>query len=273
MAVLTGPVYVNNPHPLKPRYGLFTVAGPILDLPAHASTGGLQYESAICEQINGYEIACADMADKEFGGGPELITGTPFAVQAGLECGTVGMDAGRARTMVLQRLLAGEQARVEDIFSQGTFGQSPSLANNAAAVTLTAVTGLVEAIGALENFLYATSEFGSLGVVHVPLRYAAQVIADAMLHLDGDIWRTALGTAVSFGNYAGLDALGADPAAGHTNLYITGPVGIWRARDEDIFVSPYEGAVNTTTNQVTMLAEREYVLTFDCHVAAVDVAL
>jgi hypothetical protein len=88
------------------------------------------------------------------------------------------------------------------------------------------------------------------------------------------VWRTAIGSAVSIGNYPSLSPAGALPAVGTQWIYMTPPVKIWRQSDEQVFVSPVEGALNRATNQETWLAERTYVMGFECDVVlAVNVEL
>ena len=72
-------------------------------------------------------------------------------------------------------------------------------------------------------------------------------------------------------NYSGDLPDGSAPASGHTTFYITGQVHIWRAGD--VFLTPYEEALNLSTNQLIGFAEREYVIAYDCFVAGVDVTL
>jgi len=271
VAVTTGPVYIETPPtPAVPRYGLFTVATGPLDLPVHARNGGLQYQVATCELPDGYAVACTP-ATKTFDAGPATITGNPFVVLSTFTCGTVGMTEERARELVVARLKAGEQAAVEAIFSAQANGQSPGLSNNAAVVTLAAATTIPAAISALEDWLY--SRYGLPGVIHAPASVGAWMMDHTQMIKDGQIWRTPLGTAVSFGNYAGTSAVGAAPAANHEFLYITGQVAVWRTPDSEIFVSPYGQTINRSTNQMFMVAEREYVVTFDCFVATIDATL
>lgn len=124
----------------------------------------------------------------------------------------------------------------------------------------------------LEDWFYA--RFGSRGVIHAPMEAAAYLKAAHLVEPDGNVnaggvWRTDVGTAVSFGNYAGLGPTG---QAGNW-VYITGPVAIWRTPDNDLFVPPMGQVIRQATNDITIVMEREYVITFDCYSAAVNVTL
>lgn len=277
MALLNGPVYVPLPTPVIPRYGLFSAAVGPLDLPHHAYIGGLQYELGTCTLPQGYEINCqTDHETKTFEGAIATKTGYPFVVYSSIECSPVGLanyGQERIRQYLFQQLVAGEQATVEDIFSQSAFGQTEGLANNPATVNLGAADGIVEGVSILEDWLY--SRYGLPGVLHVPMRAAAYVDGAKLLHKDGVTgpWKTAVGTTVSLGNYAGVGPTGDVPAAGTIWVYITGQVAVYRAPDSSLLDIPLGQVLNRETNVVDIVMEREYVVTYDCYVAGVQVTL
>ena len=272
MAVTTAPILLPaDPNPSTQRYGLFNAANGPLDLPVHARNGGLKYTTNICKLPGGYAVNCTPGGvAKTFTDGLTTVTGNPFVVIAETLCGSAGYTEQEWNAMAFQKLQAGEQAAVELIFSGGTVGVAPSLANNTPNVTaLTAVTSVPAAIGSLEAALYAT--YGPTGILHIPVADAAYVLIDGYVYLDGRVWRTKNGTAVSFGNYANLKPDGTAPAAGHSIWYVTGQMTIWRTPDSEVFISPWDRSINTTTNQLKMYAEREYVVAYDCFAASVDV--
>lgn len=273
MATFTGPVFVPNPVPLTDRYGLFAVATGPLTLPEKARGGGIQYETGTCALPKGIEVECgpSDPA-KVIENTPTVIVGTPFIVYSDLTCGAVGLGADRARTFLMERLKAGEQAVVENIFSNQLFGQSPGLSNNPDVVTVTAVTtGITDSVAVLEEAFY--NIYGLPGTIHVPHVLAARLQEGGALRWDGRLWRTAAGSLVSIGNYSGNEPDGDAPAAGLSWIYMTGQVTIWRTPDSEVFIPPYETSINRATNQVSMVAEREYVITIDCAVLATAVTI
>lgn len=273
MATFTGPVFVPNPVPIVDRYGLFAVATGPLNLPVEARGGGVQYETGACDLPKGVQVECGPSDPvKVIENTPTVVVGTPFIVYADLACGTVGLGPDRARTFLMERLKAGEQAVVESIFSDQLFGQSPGLANNADVVTVTAVTtGITDSLAVLEEAFY--NAYGLPGTIHVPHVLAARLQEGGALRWDGRVWRTAAGSLVSIGNYSGNAPNGAAPGAGLSWLYMTGQVTIWRTPDGEVFIPPYEMSVNRSTNQVAMIAEREYVITIDCAVFATAVTI
>jgi len=260
---------VRRPGSITPQYGLFTVAqamGTLSDqLPIHARQGGVEYETAVCDQPVCFETNClADLGAKAPGEPYDVISGDPFVVLTSLLCGSVGMTDEGLRDKLRERAIAGEQMTVEETFSTGVCGQAPSLANNTpAATSLGAATNVVEAVSALEAAFYAG--YGLPGVLHIPYAGSAFLMQAMQMYRDSaGVWRTPLGTYVSIGNYAGLSPAGVAPAANTTWFYITGQVSIWRSPESDVFYSPLSAALNRSTNQVNGIREREYIVTFEC---------
>lgn len=279
MASLTGPVTVTGPT-TRDRYGLFSVAEKET-LPEHAAIGGVQWITGNCGFDTGYEVECAATLDvKTFPNVSSFDVALPFIVYAGRLCGTVGFTVAEQQALVVNKLKASEQAVVENVFSRQLFGQAPGLSNNAAVVTVAPGTNFADAIGSLEASFYAA--YGQQGVLHVPIRAGEHMASQHLLFADSDhpmpgnsrVWRTASGTAVSIGNYAGNSPADAAPVAGHQWIYMTSPVKLWSQPDNEIFVSPVEGALNRATNQETWLAERFYIAGFECAaVHAIDATL
>jgi hypothetical protein len=231
----------------------------------------VQYQISHCNLPTCYEVEClAGHNEKTLNNAKTTIVGNPFVVYSDEVCTPVGLTDAELERDLYNQLVVGEQATVENAFSAQLCGQSPGLANNAAVSTLTAATDVVDAVASLEAALYAV--YGAPGVLHVPMILAAYF---EYLHLaeqkdSRGIWRTKAGTAVNFGNYQGLSAAGGAPAAGHTFIYITGQTAVWRTPDSDLFVTSRRDVLNRSTNQLTAVMEREYVVAFDCAVFAVD---
>lgn len=269
MAAIFPSVQVADPAPQTPRYGMLGVATPI-DLPEHAVAGGVTYRTVVTDLPEGFDVTCSRSVVTFKDPCGDWITGTPFLVQANLTEGSIGDTAtpDQVRAALLARLFAGEQPIVEQIFADGLVGASPSLANNTPnATTLGASVGLVDAFGALEAWIYARQ--GPRAVLHVPLQLAARCQYLNLVSQDpARTWRTALGTAVVFGNYSGNAPAGGAPAAGTLNLYVSGSLSVWREPDSQVFVTPYPGFLEPHTNQVYAYARRGYVVTHNGLLAA-----
>lgn len=271
MASLTGPVFVAGPT-TRDRYGIFSVA-QMEELTGPATIGGVQWITGNCGISEGYEVECAETLNtKTFTNEESFEVALPFIVYAGRLCGSVGLTETESQRLTFDKLRASEQAIVENVFSQELFGQSPGLSNNpdVTTVAIGATDNFADAIGQLEAAFYAA--YGQQGVLHVPLRAGMHMSSQHLIWPDRDhpmpgnegVWRTESGTAVSIGNYAGLSPLGVAPPAGTQWIYMTSPVKIWKQPDRDVFVSPIEGSLNRATNQETWLAERFYIVGFEC---------
>jgi hypothetical protein len=272
--------YVRRPGSLTPSYGLFkvvTAMGSMVDgapMPVHAGQGGIQYLTHVCGLPRCFETNCIDTLgtktlDSEF----TVVTGDPFVVVTDLTCGIVGLTRENTLEFLRTRAIAGEQARVEQVFSAGDCGANPSLANSTPLATaLAASANPVLAFGLLEEALYST--YGLTGVIHVPYFAGNFLTANHLIEMDNaGIWRTAAGTAVSIGNYDGTSPAGVAPAAGTAWIYITGQVSIFRTPESEVFYSPFDEGLSRLTNQWSGFREREYIVTYECGAFATETTL
>jgi len=270
MVATIPPLLVDKPTPTFPlRYGLFTAAVGPLDLPVHGRNGGLRYVTSICADGFGYDVACIGATASKAGNfvvGSTTVTGTPFIVYATMTCGTVGFTFEEQTAMVVERLKSVEQGVVEEIFSNSTFGQGPGLVTADGIATLTGAGDTIQdVVGELERAMYCgATSYGPPAILHVAIPAFNWMKREHLIEFDGTRWRTAIGTVVSTGCYSNNTPAGAAPADGVFWLYITGQTTIWRTPDSAIQVAPVEGSLNRTTNQMLMLAEREYVVTYEC---------
>lgn len=277
MATTIPPVIVPKPTPFPPaRYGLLQAAYGPFDLPVHARNGGLVYQHAMCGDAYGYEVNCIDAQATKDGlvdeVGTDLTAGDPFIVYATLTCGPVGNSFQEFEDLVRQRLLSKEQSIVEQALSTGDFGAVPALttANGIATLTPTATT-VVDIVSELEDAMYCTSMYGAPAFLHMNIAPFNQLKSQHLIEFDGLRWRTPMGSIVSAGCYANEDPDGGAAADGTFWMYVTGGTAVWRS--SDIFIAPVEGSLNRATNQMVMLAEREYVVTFECGGFAASVEL
>lgn len=274
MVATIPPVLIEKPTPSMPlRYGLLQAAIGPLDLPVHARNGGLRYVTSLCADGFGYEIECiADQNSKasEFGLGTATILGAPFIVAATVTCGTVGYTEDEQKAFVMERLRGVEQSVLENVFSTSALGQFPGLLAADGIVTVTgAGDTVVDVLSELERARYcgfggSPIQYGPPGYLHVAIPVLNALKAQHIVEWDGTRWRTPMGTVVSAGCYANNDPAGAAPADGVFWMYLTGQTVIWRTSDDQVQIAPVEGSLNRTTNQMLMLAEREYVVTYEC---------
>jgi hypothetical protein len=282
VAAIIPPVDITDPQPKVQRYGLFAAATGPLPLPVHARGGGLRWQDVTTDLPEGFAVTCAAAPVTFEDDCGDWITATPFTVQSTLTTGAIGMPQEEIRRILMDRLRAGEQAVVEQIFSSGTFGQSHSLANNApnAAVVAATAATVLGGVSALEEWLAA--RVGVRGVIHAPAVLSGWLNDRAGVVEKGGRWVTQLGNVVSIGNYAGTSPTGVDPAAGHTWLYITGQTTVWSTPDNDVEVSPYVANLDIAlpadgeevmNNTINAFARREYVVSHNQVLAACDVTI
>ena len=276
MAAFMPQVPVDKPTLEQPlRYGLFQAAIGPLPLETHMRGGGLYWYNTMCGGGQGYETNClADLDAKVFNeAGLDIVVALPFVVLASYTCApNLGVD--EMERLTRQKLHSIEQSVVEQAFSDSLFGMSPGLANNPDVVTVASgATELVDVIGELENALYCTSQYGPPGVLHVPFVVFERMKSEHLIEFSNGRWRTAVGTVVSTGCYSGNEPDGDAPAAGTFWIYITGQTVVWRTAQGEEEIVPVEGSLNRTTNQYTGVAEREYVVGFECGVYALPVTL
>jgi hypothetical protein len=220
---------------------------------------------------------------------------TPFTAYTKFDCSPVGnADAQRIATAALAQV---ENWQVERTFWTGLVdGKTlafPHLAASAQLLdndgvllqpaTSTAVTGapvdVATGLGRLEQAL--ANCYGGRGVIHVPLEALPTLEAYRLVHPVGgrDVGsgqfgrqlETLAGNLVAVGaGYPGTGPTGVDPGTLTTWLYATGPVFMYRS---DVQVMPFSSTVDRSNNTIEMIAERTYVLGFDCCLHTVQVDL
>lgn len=258
-----------DPNPKVDRYGLFKAATGPNDLPDRAIVSGLRWKDVTTVLPYGLTVNCGATAISFVDGCGDFITGTPFVVQATMNTGAIGIDQAEIESSLTARLLAGEQAVVERIFSDGTFGASNSLANNATAPTvLTAAATVRRSIGQLDEWLAGVT--GTRGIIHAPASVSSYMW-DSSVTKEGGRWVTPLGNVVSFGNYSGNDKDGTAPAAGHTTLYACMNTVVFRSANVE--ASPYAGNFRMAQNQLSAFARRAYLVTHNNVFAAIDTTI
>ena len=204
---------------------------------------------------------------------------TPFTPYVRFDCAPVGnADAIKAAE---QALAQAEPWQVERAFWTGLVDgvtiAFPHLAADAeildaqgyvlqSAATLP-VTGSVDpavGLGLVEEAL--ADCYDGVGVIHVPVRALPTLDAHGLFRVQGPTLRTLNGNLVSAGaGYLGTSPAGAETGAGQAWIYGTGTVFAYRS---GVRVTGMPDSLDRSTNTVEMIAERTYVLGWDCcHVA------
>lgn len=275
------PLYVSPPTVEPYGYGLFSVAQFPVETDRHWRCG-VQWEPYACTPARALGDQCDfPGVEKEVDDGVPLVEASAFTVYGGYLCRLPGRpQQADIEDRIRQAIRLGEQRIVERTFWSGDLGNTPFLASPDAVVlnavdppTAADALSPVAGIAALESFL--RENYGGTGVIHAPAGAVPLLAHYNQLRPDGGApLRTWLGTPIAAGGgyviNTGPDGTPAPP--GTSWLYATGPVAIRRG---EIFINPntVAQALNRTTNEVEILAEREYVIGFDCLLAAVLITL
>jgi hypothetical protein len=121
------------------------------------------------------------------------------------------------------------------------------------------------AVGNLEQAL--ADCYKGQGVIHAPTAALATLRSTQLVERQGSRLVTAAGNQVVVGGgYPGTSPAGAAPAAGTSWLYATGRPFIYRGPPRSF---PLRDSIDRANNTVQMLAERVFLVGWDCcHFAA-----
>jgi len=215
---------------------------------------------------------------------------TPFTVFAEIQCSPVGDTWDQAYEDVTDILQTTEQYQVERALWTGQVAglndqMYPHLAEDTAVITPVVVGGLqltlqtaavsvtgapvsaAVGIGQLEAALGAC--YDGVGIIHVPEGAVPALANLNMIYRDGKNLRTHNGNIVVAGaGYTGSSPAGVPPAAGTTWMYATGQFFMYRG---PVRTFTRESSLNRTTNTLTAVAQRTYVLGWDCCHFAVQI--
>jgi len=230
---------------------LFVATNGPIPLDPHGAAGGITYDPVSCGQAHYYDSVCGSGGgQKTFDSNDTIIKANPFTVYASLACGSAGTTPAQLETKVLRRLANGEQTIAE-------YGMGMVLAAGATPLTPADAT-LTGVVSDLEQWLYGIGgvNYGNIGYLHAAPRLAAYAADENLIVRDGPLLKTPMGTIWIFG--------GGYPDTG--TIFISGQVTVWRS--PGIFVTPAEQALNLTTNEYHMLAERDYAVAYDCVAAS-----
>lgn len=230
------------PHP----YGLFSVAEPRLSTDEHWRIG-VQWQSQACiipKQTTGPCIGePAPLTEDDLCSIKEF---EPFTVYVYDNDPVVGHTLEQHRANATARLVNGEQTAVEQKFWDD-LNASPDFSYNALSVSA------ITALGALEHQL--AKRYPGTGIIHMS-RAAATTLWENLVITGGRAY-TALGTPVVIGG--GYDYANPADVPVQTAIFGTGPVVMYRGD-----IDTREEAFNKPVNEVSYIAQRDYVLAWDC---------
>lgn len=243
------------------------VKGTLLDVvtPTEGDTWGEPtglYTSLNCIPVGNSTDICSP-GTKTYSS-PEIIDGFRFSVYTGFTCKSVGLDWEEINQQIQHISIVRESVPIEE-----SFMASPAFQG---ATDLTPAAGATPEVGLALLEADMAANYGA-GMIHMPRAIAAALLfgAKGALVLEGNKLYTAFGTPVAASGGYDVDNLGpgADtPDAGDYWMWATGLVQL--ARTPWIVPGPQ---VKTSTNDVSVLAERTYTASVDCFASAVKVTL
>jgi hypothetical protein len=279
-----------------PSFDLLSTATP-LSLPDARWKMGITWEP-LCPEASGTYDPCTALVDNAEAPGdavpapgpPEksattewqIRGATPFTAYSRIDCSPVGQwdqlsDVNR------QALIRSESRFVETAFWSGVAGGQtvvfPHLAANAevsdgedllqpaATVVETTPQTIAVGLGMLEDAMRDC--YPGVATIHMPIRLAALAAEASLIAArSGVMYTTTIGSKVVIGDYPGTGPDGT-AADGVTWMYATGEVFFARDQQPTGFrpVDSFDRAVNT----VEMLAERTYVIGWDCCLLAMPI--
>jgi hypothetical protein len=236
-------------------FGLFSVAELRLPTDEHWRLG-VQWQSQACSTTKATTGPCIDPEVEPLT--PDAYCSVsqfePFTVYAYNDDAIPGHTLEQHRDNAVARLVATEQRTAEEQFFAAVMGSG---------LTVTDLTGapLGVALGFVEQNL--ATNYGGQGVIHMS-RHLATILWE-YLEVQGGRLVTKLGTPVIAGAGYGNNPV---PPVNEGHIVGTGPVVIYRGD-----VDTRETANNTSRNQVSYIAQRDYVVGWDCFATAAKVNL
>ena len=179
--------------------------------------------------------------------------GEPFTVFHTLGCAEHDLDGSRSR---LER--------------GGQTLNAPVLTDTTETTFPIRVEGITAALARLEESFYWSNSVQ--GIIHAPRWVYSHAANAGLIVRDRNILRTPADTMWAFGtgydSYTGPAGTGETAADGESWLFMTSPVSQWRS-DTQVLPTVRDAALDRSTNDVEMLAERTYVLAYECDAIAV----
>lgn len=283
------PVTIDPPAVERYSGGLYSVAPPhpglVVDGDPRRWENGVQYQSETCAEPTTWALTCgtdplreAKIPSLTF----PLVQGTPFVAYLGVQCALLGRSLEEYARNVFNALDLCEQRVVERTFWTGDQNNDPHLATGVYDPILNpdgvhvlggaTALGVMQGVGALESWL--GENYCGVGILHAPRGLASYAANFRLLSGTNPRLTTPLGNRWAFGGgYAINTGPDGTPAEDGTAwIYATGHVDISRS---EIWMQPdqLEQAFNRVTNDVELFAERTFVITRECSLAAVLVRL
>jgi hypothetical protein len=271
------PRYVEAVEAPALKYGLFSVANFAPTGDPHWQQGvewepdlcgpALTYDCPTCVQNDGNTAPNKTYNDE----GVPLEDASPFTVYGSFKCSPIG-NWERAEQRAIRALETGEERAVETILAAGAHTGARAL-YGASTLDITPVAATPVSVQAgialLEQYIGANGK-GEGVIVGSRRDITLANTTGKLIYPEGDTLYTCLGTPVAA--LSGINGLiGPNNDAAEANEAWLWALGsrprIWRG---DVFLTSEKGAsLDIQTNDLEILAERTYVLGWDCFTVGV----
>jgi len=278
------PVFTPQP------YGLISVVQPVDDGTSHWQNG-VTWQSRCMSPMGAatYDECIAVTGSGEAPPEPSVKTenvelidrgGTPFTVYAKFDCSPVGV--ANAQKIATDALNRSESWQVERVFWTGLVDGKPIafphlaaatevddaqgiMLQSAATIVTSSPVDIATGLGLLEAQL--GNCYNGVGVIHVPVGVLPTLDAHGLVKPKNGIMQTLNGNLVAVGaGYTGSSPAGVAAPVGQSWMYATGAIMMRRSA---VKIAPMRESIDRRNNTVEMIAERTYVLGWDCCHAAV----
>lgn len=262
-AYVTVPGPVRVPH----RFGLFS-AVPVVDVTDSHALMGVQWEPLTCASPKVLSDGCPCPPSKEFEPAPGVQQADPFVVMGSWACGLPGNSVDEAQRRARRHLELGEQQAVERAVWTGAAGAAPWFAHESTP-NLGTVHCATDLLAVVED--YAATHSTGAPLLHLPRPVLPYLAADRLVApVGGTRLETGYGTPVVAGaGYveANIGPGGVPAPPGAWWVYATGAMQVWRG---PVITPPDPVAgFSRCNNEFVALAERIYLVGWDCFTAAV----
>jgi hypothetical protein len=219
--------------------------------------------------VTGSPVPFPEPSPKASTASRQIFGATPFTIFAEIDCSAVGFYDDSTE-LVVQRLERTEHRELESnaVVTDTELNGNLVTLQQAATIVTGAATCVEVALGLLEAAF--ASCYSGTGVLHVPAELIPLLNREFLLEQDGTKLHTTNGNRVVVGTGYPGSAPDGTVAANVRWMYMTSPIFGYRS---EVRTFERETTLNRSVNTVKAIAERTYVLGYDCCLVAVPVSL
>lgn len=280
MTEVRGRLYIEPPEVSPRRFGLLGATRELDTSDPHWLHAGVEWESLASYAAMDYPAGVYAGSGIGGSGGTKtlpnnlgLTTAWPFAIFAGVDCGTIGRPQAEYEERARAILELARQSAMESALWTAPVGNSPGLNAASTPVITASVGGLRGAVSALEQ--YMATRYNARAFLYARVAVAAYASFEYQLTIDPDNHEAAITAAGSrwvFGG--GFDGTGPNAVAPIANkewIYATGQpiVGLG-----DVSVpANFDASIKRTVNRNFLIAEQPALIGVDGPIVACQATL